>query len=105
MDLPQLQKTVSSFVETNELDDSVEIRLLDLVSEVGELSKEYIKGTNYGKEPFQPSSEWEIELGDVIYSLICVANNTSIDMEKALQKALDKYKKRLALKGDLGSEG
>ena len=105
MDLSQLQKKVSSFVETNELDDSVEIRLLDLVSEIGELSKEFIKGTDYGKKSFHPTKEWEYELGDVLYSLICVANNTNIDMEKALQKALDKYKKRLALKGDLGSEG
>jgi len=42
-------------------------------------------------------------LGDVLFSLICIANNTEINLEIALNKALNKYRKRFNEKGDVGS--
>ena len=54
MELPVLQKAVARFVETHGLQAAVQARLLDLVSEVGELAKEALKGTRYGREPFRP---------------------------------------------------
>jgi len=44
-----------------------------------------------------------LELGDVLYSLITVANTFNIDLEDALLQVLEKYKKRLE-NGSLGSE-
>jgi len=101
--LPDFQKIVADFVEENQLETSVEARLLDLVSEVGELAKEVLKGNKYGHQSFQPTTEWPGELADAFFSLVCLANSTGINLEDALAKAIDKYGQRLASKGDAGS--
>lgn len=103
MNLTDLQKDVLSFVSDNNLETTVETRLLDLVSEVGELSKEILKGSDYGKEEFQITSNLSDEFGDVLFSLICIANSTDVDLEKALKAALYKYRKRIEQTGQLGS--
>jgi NTP pyrophosphatase (non-canonical NTP hydrolase) len=98
-----LQRTVASFVEETGIEAQVEARLLDLASEVGELSKEALKATNYGRAPFRPSDGWADELGDVLFVLVCLANGTGVDLEAALNGALGKYRQRLALGDDAGS--
>ena len=98
-----LQRTVASFVEEAGIEASVEARLLDLASEVGELSKEALEATNYGRAPFRPSGGWAGELGDVLFVLVCLADSTGVDLEAALGKALGRYRKRLALRDDAGS--
>ena len=103
MEISDLQRKVSNIVKKNELETNLETRLLDLVSELGELSKESLKSSDYGKEEFKYTDEWVNELGDVLFSLICVANNTNVDLETALNKALNKYKRRINKKGDIGS--
>ena len=45
MEISDMQSKVSDFVEENQLETEVEIRLLDLMSELGELSKESLKST------------------------------------------------------------
>ena len=42
-------------------------------------------------------------MGDVLYSLIVVANKLNINLEESLNLVLEKYKKRLK-KGSAGSE-
>jgi NTP pyrophosphatase (non-canonical NTP hydrolase) len=101
--MAQFQQTVATFVKENELEAPVHARVLDLVSEVGELAKEILKVTDYGRQPFRPTEEWSGELADILYSLTCVANSTGVDLETALNEALDKYEGRLARKGDAGS--
>ncbi len=63
---------------------------LDLVSEVGELTKEVLRATNYGRESFHPTEEWSGELGDILFSLACVANSTGLELKMALSEALYK---------------
>jgi NTP pyrophosphatase (non-canonical NTP hydrolase) len=99
-EMSTLQRTVASFVEEVGIEASVHARLLDLVSEVGELSKEVLKATNYGHTSFRPPDGWTGELGDVCFSLICLANSTGVDLEAALDEALHKYRQRLALGDD-----
>ena len=103
---PEMQKQIAEFVERHELNTGITYRLLDLVSEIGEVSKELLKATEYGQSEFRPGEtheKWEEELGDVLFSLICVANATGVDLEQALMKVLTKYRKRLESKGDAGS--
>jgi NTP pyrophosphatase (non-canonical NTP hydrolase) len=102
-EMSTLQRTVASFVEGAGIEASVHARLLDLVSEVGELSKEILKATDYGHAPFRPSDGRAGAMGDVLFALVCLANSTGVDLESALDRALSKYRERIALGGDAGS--
>jgi len=104
MDLIDLQKKVQLFIEEKSINTSIDVRMIDLVSEVGELSKEVLKGTEYGNKSFHVTDEWTSEIGDVLFSLISIANSTDISLEECLLEALDKYEKRFNRKGSLGSD-
>lgn len=97
------QEVVARFVEENGMEIPLESRLLDLVSEVGEAAKAVLKETDYGRTEFQPTAEWADELGDTLFALICLANATGVDLEKALDQVLEKYRDRLDATGDPGS--
>ena len=97
------QQAVADFVQRHGLETDVEHRLLDLVSEVGELAKEVLKGTQYGRVPAALAPNWQTELGDVLFSLFCLGNTTNVDLESALREALEKYEQRLAVYGNADS--
>lgn len=102
-DLNQLQEEIRVFTREHNLLTAIEARALDLVSEAGELCKEILKATDYGNKPFEPNEEFNLELGDVFFSLICLANTTGVNLEDALSSAVAKYEKRKAEKGDISS--
>jgi NTP pyrophosphatase (non-canonical NTP hydrolase) len=97
------QQRVADFVDEHKLAASVETRLLDLLSELGEVAKEALKGSQYGKSGFTATPDWEQELADAFFSLICIANMTGVDLDSALDKVLEKYQTRLGARGDAGS--
>ena len=103
MEVSDLQNKVTNFVNKNNLEIQVENRFLDLISEVGELSKEVLEGSNYGKRKFSNTKKWDDEFGDVLFSLIAIANKTEVDFEVALDRALNKYQKRYDEKGHISS--
>ena len=98
-----LQEKVKLFCEKNHLNSSIEYRILDAMSELGEVAKEVLKSTDYGNRPFQYNDKFKMELGDALYSIITVANTFDIDLEDALNSVLKKYKNRIK-KGSPGSE-
>ena len=98
-----LQKRVSQFVEKNGLEADVAHRLLDALSELGEVAKEVLKGSRYGSKRFVRTEDFEEELGDVLFSLICIANSTGVDLEAAVIAALKKYELRVAAAGSPSS--
>jgi NTP pyrophosphatase (non-canonical NTP hydrolase) len=100
---PTYQTRVAEFVRAHQLETSVEVRLLDLSSEVGELAKEVLKASQYGRTTFAPNAAWAGELADVFFALVCLANSTQVNLEEALGGALEKYQARLAVKGEVGS--
>jgi NTP pyrophosphatase (non-canonical NTP hydrolase) len=101
--MKNIQKKVQDFCQQNGLESPVEHRVLDTLSELGEVAKEVLKMTNYGRQPLAYREELKEELGDVLYSLITVANTFGIDLEEAVETVLQKYEKRLR-KGSAGSE-
>lgn len=103
-DAPHWQLAVAAFVERHGLEISIEDRLLDLASEVGELAKEVLKATDYGKKPPNViSDDFASELGDALFSLICIANSAGIDLDVALRQALQTYQTRIDRADDAGS--
>lgn len=103
MDLPNYQSQIAMFVQTFDLETGVESRLLDLVSEIGELAKEVLKGTDYGANEYTQTSKWEDELADIFFSLICLANSTNINLEDALERSINKLQQRMNETGEAGS--
>ena len=98
-----IQEKVNDLIKKYNLESSAEIRYIDLVTEVGELGKEILKGNDYGRKELTNTDNLELELGDVFFSLICVANGLNIDMQNALNSVLEKYKNRFSNKGNIGS--
>ena len=98
----ETQQKVAAFARAYGLGTDPQARMLDLASEVGELAKEVLKSTAYGTRPFTPTASLEEELGDCVFSLLCVSEALGLDGEKALDQALEKYKARFAEAGDIG---
>lgn len=66
-----------------------------LIEEVGEVAR--IITRTYGDQSFKKSDEkYDLadELADVLFILICIANQTGIDLTQALKMNLDKKTKR-----------
>jgi NTP pyrophosphatase (non-canonical NTP hydrolase) len=98
-----MQEKVARFELAHQSSAPAPARLLDLASEVGELAKEMLKSTAYGRLVFETSSDWESEMGDVLYSLVALANVTEVDLDHALDGALEKYAKRIEVGGNPSS--
>ncbi|MBK9731516.1 MAG: nucleotide pyrophosphohydrolase [Chitinophagaceae bacterium] len=62
-----------------------------LTEEVGEVAR--IISRKYGEQSFKPSDKEKNladELADVLFVLICIANQTGVDLTEALNKNLEK---------------
>lgn len=101
--MKQLQQRVAQFTKENGLEADVAHRLLDAMSELGEVAKEVLKGSRYGAQGFVRTPQFESELGDALFSLLCVANATGVDGEAAVKGALAKYAQRIAARGNPSS--
>ena len=96
------QSRVASFVAENELEAPAAYRLLDAVSELGEVSKAVCTSTAYGDVPADVAVP-EDELGDALFALLALCGELDVDAEAALETSLSKYEDRLAETGDAGS--
>jgi NTP pyrophosphatase (non-canonical NTP hydrolase) len=66
-----------------------------LTEEVGEVAR--LMSRKYGEQSFkqeEKNKELSDELADVLWVLICIANQTGIDLEDALQKNFQKKNQR-----------
>ncbi len=69
--------------------------LAQLVEEVGEVAR--LISRIYGEQSFKKGEEAESigdELADVLFVLICLANQTGVNLEEAFRKNLEKKTKR-----------
>jgi NTP pyrophosphatase (non-canonical NTP hydrolase) len=69
--------------------------LARLTEEVGELAREM--NHRYGhktKRADEPEQDLAMELGDVLFVLLVIANEQGIDMEATLERVLEKYRTR-----------
>lgn len=102
--IKNMQDLVSEIVKKHDLETVPELRFVDLTSEVGELGKELLKGSNYGTKELEKTKNLSLEVGDTLFSLICLANSLDIDLQTALENVIEKYKVRFNQKGRIGSE-
>ena len=101
-DMNEMQEKVKRFCIKHDLDHPVEHRLIDIMSELGEVAKDILVETDYGHRGIKDPKNLEEELGDLQYSIITLANALDIDLDFALEKVLEKYEDRIE-KGGMGS--
>ncbi|MBO2518959.1 MULTISPECIES: nucleotide pyrophosphohydrolase [Limnochorda] len=96
MDLRQLQKEVARWIErTPEGYWPPLANLARLVEETGELARALNIG--YGSKtlkPGEPPPCLAEEMGDLLFTLLVLANQTGVDLEQALIATLDRYERR-----------
>lgn len=102
MSLRKQQERVSEFLENNDMQAPPEFRIMDFISEAGEIVKDAVKTAEYG-EAREKMDVKEDEIGDVLFSILAVADSLDIDAEKAFESAMEKYHERIDEKGDAGS--
>ncbi len=100
------QSRATEFAEVHNLSRTPGVYALDLVSEVGEVAKEILLATEYGKRPYPETQNNALagELGDVLYSLCQLATSANINLEEAFTQTLQKYQERWQTAGHTGSQ-
>ncbi|MEP7163921.1 MAG: nucleotide pyrophosphohydrolase [Ferruginibacter sp.] len=92
MTIQQAQKDVDSWIKTVGVKYFSELTNLGiLMEEVGELSRLIVR--KYGEQSFKESDkgkELADEMADVLWVLICLANQTGVNLTDALQKNFEK---------------
>lgn len=94
--LQQAQEVVDQWIKDNGVRYFSELtNMAVLMEEVGEVAR--IISRKYGEQSFKKSDEkvdLADEFADVLFVLICLANQTGVDLSKAFQKNIEKKTKR-----------
>jgi NTP pyrophosphatase (non-canonical NTP hydrolase) len=94
--IKETQKIIDKWIKTVGVRYYSELtNMAILMEEVGEVAR--IFSRTYGDQSFKKSDEGKNladEFADVLFVLICLANQTGVDLTKALQKNLEKKTKR-----------
>ena len=92
MTIKQAQTDVDTWIKTIGVRYYSELTNLGiLMEEVGELSRIMVR--MYGDQSFKESDknkELSEEMADILWVLICLANQTGVDLTEALQKSIEK---------------
>ena len=94
--IPEAQKQVDEWIKTIGVRYFSELtNMAVLTEEVGELAR--IMARKYGDQSFKKSDEeynLADEMADVLWVLICLANQTGVDLNEAFLKNMEKKTKR-----------
>ena len=96
MTVKEVQETIDKWINTTGVRYFNELtNMAILTEEVGELAR--IIARKYGEQSFKAGEEKQDiseEIADVLFVLVCIANQTGVDLTDALQKSLEKKTKR-----------
>lgn len=96
MTIAQAQQQVDEWIKTVGVRYFSELtNMAILTEEVGELAR--LMARKYGDQSFKESdkdNDLADEMADVLWVLICLANQTGVDLTEALQKNFEKKTKR-----------
>ena len=85
MDLSELQQTVDEWIKTHGVRYFNELtNMAILTEEVGELAR--VMARKYGEQSFKEGERENLadELADVLWVLVCLANQTGVDLNQAI---------------------
>src|SRR5215510_15351705 len=96
MTISEAQRQVDTWINSTGVRYFSELtNMAILTEEVGEVAR--IIARKYGEQSFKKSDEEKKladELADVLFVVICLANQTGVDLTKALERNLEKKNKR-----------
>lgn len=95
MTIEEAQQAVDNWIKTYGVRYFSELtNMAILTEEVGEVAR--IIARTYGDQSFKKDEKTNLadELADVMWVLLCLANQTGVDMTEALQRNLDKKTSR-----------
>jgi NTP pyrophosphatase (non-canonical NTP hydrolase) len=95
MTIKEAQQTVDQWIKTYGVRYFSELtNMACLTEEVGELAR--IIARKYGDQSFKSGENEDLseEMADVLWVLICLANQTGIDLTSALLQSIDKKTRR-----------
>ncbi len=95
MTLDEAQQTVDAWIKTYGVRYFSELtNMACLTEEVGELAR--VIARRYGDQSFKAGEHADLseEIADVLWVLICLANQTGVNLTEALEKSLEKKTKR-----------
>ena len=96
MTLEEAQKEVDDWIQTKGVRYFSELtNMAVLTEEVGELAR--LISRKYGDQSFKESDlnrDLDDEIADVLWVLICIANQTGVDLAKAFRKNIEKKNTR-----------
>ena len=95
MTLDEAQKTVDERIHTYGVRYFSELtNMTVLTEEVGELAR--VMARKYGEQSFKPGEKDNLddEMADVLWVLICLANQTGVNLTEAFQRNLEKKTNR-----------
>ena len=95
MTIEEAQKTVDNWIKTYGVRYFNELTNMALLTEqVGELAK--IMARKYGEQSFKAGEKHDLgdEMADVLWVLICLANQTGTDLTEAFARNIEKKTSR-----------
>ncbi|TGE22300.1 pyrophosphatase [Hymenobacter aquaticus] len=96
MTIEEAQQTVDTWIQTTGVRYFNELtNMAMLTEEVGEVAR--IIARQYGEQSFKESDKDKVladELADVLFVVICLANQTGVNLTEALQRNLAKKTQR-----------
>jgi NTP pyrophosphatase (non-canonical NTP hydrolase) len=96
MTIQEAQAKVDEWIRTTGVRYFSELtNMAILTEEVGEVAR--LMSRRYGDQSFKPEDrekDLPDELADVLWVLICIANQTGVDLTEALQKNFEKKSRR-----------
>ncbi len=95
MTIKEAQEKVDTWIKTYGVRYFSELtNMACLTEEVGELAR--VISRQYGDQSFKPGEKPNIgeEIADVLWVLICLANQTGVDLTEELKKSFEKKTKR-----------
>jgi NTP pyrophosphatase (non-canonical NTP hydrolase) len=96
MALKKIQKEVDDWISQYKLGYFKPLEILArLTEEVGEVARElnHMFGPKK-KKVTEAKADLEEELGDVIYTVVCLANSLGLDLDRAMRKVMKKINTR-----------
>lgn len=96
MSIEEAQKTIDQWIKTIGVSYFSELtNTAILMEEVGELAR--IMARTYGEQSFKESDknrDLADEMADVLFVLLCLANQTNVNLTEALKKNIEKKTQR-----------